>query len=350
MPRIASSTYVAQLFAVSATCGVLATLALATQDSGALAAAEIPVPAIESAIEPMRVAELEVVRQPPPPPAPSTQLLFVFRAGGETYAKLSDDEPKHGKRKMITDEDGTSTVAEVDPANLPAKFRAWGDKTFTVDGGCLATVKGFAVVTRMEGDPGYAGLEDDKWTVGTAAAAGTSQLAARLDVPKACTKPLYARDASVAPMAALETLDRPDLVAQARSALLATSAADDAQAAWAEHETGPWIEHAEVTSFTRRHPSTGAIYVGMHASIQQGCGGPEVNVWGLFKVGRDGRLVTLDVRKLDSIYAVERILDVDNDGKLELLGRDWLGLSLVLTRADGEEISRLPMQFHGCPC
>ena len=37
-------------------------------------------------------------------------------------------------------------------------------------------------------------------------------------------------------------------------------------------------------------------------------------------------------------------------GTPELVGNDWLGMSRLLTRANGEEIDRLGMQFHGCPC
>ena len=347
MPRIASP-YIPQLLLVGSTCGLLATVTFATRDARLIDSAEVPVPAIEPAPELMRVSELETVRQAAPPPAPSNQLLFVFRAGGETYAKLSDDEPKHGKRKLITGEDGTVTIAEVAAANLPAKFRGWGDKTFTVDGGCTATVKGFAVVTRLEGDPGYAGLDDEKWTVQSAAKAGTSQLA----VPEACEAPLYARDASLAPMGALETLERPDLVEAARSALLANEAAAAAQTEWTrdEQNADSWSEHAEFTSFVRRHPGTGQIFVGLHAGVEHGCGGPDINLWALFRVGEKGELVKVEIKNLDTLHAIERVLDVDNDGKLELLGRDWLGMSLLLTRASGDEISRLQMDFFGCPC
>jgi hypothetical protein len=94
MPRIASSAYIPQLIAVSATCGVLATVAWATKGSYSVAAAEMPVPVIETTdvLEPVRVVEIAAVKQPAPPPAPSNQLLFVFRAGGETYAKISADD------------------------------------------------------------------------------------------------------------------------------------------------------------------------------------------------------------------------------------------------------------------
>ena len=134
--------------------------------------------------------------------------------------------------------------------------------------------------------------------------------------------------------------------------MLATAAADAAQVEWTrdDQNADSWIEHAEFTSFVRRHPGTGQIFVGLHASVEHGCGGPDINLWSLFRVGAKGELVTMEVKNLDTLYSIDRLLDVNNDGKLELLGRNWLGLSLVLTRAGGDEISRLPMEFHGCPC
>lgn len=349
MPRIALSTHVPRLIAVSAACGVLAAFGYAAHDATTLVADEPPVVSLAEPAAPIKVTEVVAVRQPAPPPAPTSQLLFVFQLGSDVYLKLSDDEPAHGKRRLL--DDGTTTIADVAAAKLPAKFRGWTTKTFTVDGGCAATIKDFAVVTRMEGSPGYAGLDDETWTVATAAKAGTSQLAARLDVSAQCAKGMYARDASLAPLNELEKLDRPELVDAARAALLATELSTDAQIAWAEHGEGSWIDHIQLTSFTRRHPITGQVFVGLHATVQEmGCGGPDINLWTLFRVRRDGTLETVVAKKLDSLYHVERMIDVDNDGALELVGRDWLGLSTVLTRADGEPISELAMPFHGCPC
>lgn len=357
MPRLASFVHVPQLIAVSAACGLLALGAYVAHAPTPVPSAAIPAPQLEDTTTlAVHVPEVAVVRQPAPPPAASNQLLFVFRAGTDLYVTLSSDEPKHGKRRLIEDDGGATTVAEVAPANLPAKFRGWEHKTFALDGGCTATVRGFAVVTRMVGSPGYAGLDDETWNATTAANAGTSQLAARLAVGQGCDKALYARDASLAPIGELVELERPDLVDAARSALLASPASADAQTQWAGGEelgwvnAGSWIDSAQVTSFTVRHPKTGVIYVGLHAAIEHGCGGPDVNLWGLFRVERDGRLVTVVARQLDTLYSVDRVLDVDNDGTLELIGSDWLGLSTILTSARGEELDRLAIEFHGCPC
>nr|MBA2538358.1 hypothetical protein [Deltaproteobacteria bacterium] len=206
MARIASSSPISQVLAVSTVCGLLALVAFATPGAK-LEDAAVPVPLAPIADEPVRVSLAVAVQQAAPPPAPSNQLLLAFRAGGATYVKLSEDEPAHGKRRLVSDEDGESTIAEVRAAALPARFRGWETKQLTVDGGCTATIAGFAVVTRLIGDPAYAGIEDDKWTVDTASSAGASVLAARLVVDERCAKGLYARDASLAPIVTLETPD-----------------------------------------------------------------------------------------------------------------------------------------------
>lgn len=350
---LAVSTRVPQLIAVSATFGLLATVVWASHESAQIVA-EQPLPLVlEEAAMPVKISEAVAVRQPAPPRAASNQVLFAFRIGNDTYIKLSDDEPRHGKRVLVDD---ASTVAVVAVANLPAKFRGWESKTFEVDGGCTATVKNFAVVTRAIGTPAYAGLDDETWTIETAAKAGTSQLAARLEM-KGCEEALYARDASLASIALLEAIERPDLVDQATSALLTTAAAEEAQAEWTkagadspDYGKGSWLEHGTVNAMVRRHPTTGQIFVGLHAALREGCGGPDINVWSLFRVGRNGTLVLMHAERISSLYSIDRMLDVDNDGDLELLGQDWLGLTNVLATAKGEQYDQLAIAFHGCPC
>src|SRR4051812_7538195 len=98
---IALSTRVPQLIAVSATFGLLATVVWASHESTQIIA-EQPLPvALEEAAMPVKITEVVAVRQSAPPPAPSDQLLFVFQVGTDTYLKISEDEPAHGKRKLV---------------------------------------------------------------------------------------------------------------------------------------------------------------------------------------------------------------------------------------------------------
>lgn len=347
MPRIASTTHVPQVIAVSATLGLLAAMGWANHRSMKVAAEPPPVIEIEEAAAPVNVTEVLAVRQAVPPLPATDQLLYVFQIGSELYLKISEDEPAHGKRRLL--DDGSTTIASVAAANLPAQYRSWSTKTFILDGGCEASVKDFAVVTRLEGSPSYAGLDDERWTAATAAKAGASQLAARLDVAKECVPGFYGRDASLARMTELETISRPALDDVARSALLATEASADAQIAWAEQGEGSWIEHMQLTTFTRRHPTTGEVFIGIHATFEEmGCGGPDINVWGLFRVRDDGTVETVVAKQID-LYSIERVIDVDNDGMPELLGRSRIGTT-VLTTARGVQISELTVPFYGCMC
>jgi hypothetical protein len=344
--RIAASPHLLPVIATTGFCGLLSAGAIAAHATRPTPALDVPVIPIVGE-ESVRLIAATTAKQATPPPAPSKELLFVFRAAGETWVKLSDDEPRHGKRKLVEDEDATATVAEVAVANLPAALRSWVGETVAVDGICRAHVTGFAVVTRLVGDPGYAGLDDQKWTVRTAAEAGKSVLAARID---ACAKGTFARRASLAPIVIPETIEDAKLADAARAAFLASQAAQDAQTAWSENANDAWSEHATLTTRILRHPTTGTRWVAIHAGGEHECGGADFNVWGLFRVGADGTLFPAVTRKLETIYDVDHIIDVDNDGTFELVGRDWLGLSTVYGAVNGDEIDRLEMPFHGCPC
>jgi hypothetical protein len=360
MSRIASSPYLTQLLAVSATCGLCAVYAVATRATSPLGDARIPVPMIPQAstVERLERPVVATVKQPAPPPEASSQLLFVFQAGGDTYVKLSDDTPRHGKRRLVEGDGGVTTIAEVEASKLPRALRGWETKQVTLDGGCTVAVTGFAVVTRLVGDPGYAGRDEAKWTVTSAASTGSSALAARIAAPAECKDALYARDAALAPIVTLEKIENEKLATTATSALLAGDSARAAQASWDEHASGDaetakgsWADHASFDTRVLRHPVTGTTWVAIHATAtEQGCGGPQINVFGLYRVNDKGELVTVEDRALDTVWSIDRILDLDNNGTLELLGKDWLGLETVLVQQTGEELSRLAMPFYGCPC
>jgi hypothetical protein len=360
MFRIASSSsHLLQMIAVGSACGLLAVAGAATQPK----VASDPIPAIATATEEVvRVPVAAHVRQAPPPPAPSRQLLFVFAAGDATYVKLAvDDVPEHGPHRLVENEGIVATVAEVDAAMVPARFKSWLGKELVVDGACRAKVTGFSVVTRLIGDPGYAGIEHtESWTADTVAEKGTVSFAARIDD---CPGGTYARDAELAPIATFEQIEDARLLDTARSAFLASDAAKAAELAWREERSrdaeaglatagiaGSWLDHVSVTSRVVRHPRTGVTWVAIHAGGDRSCGGPDINVWGLFRVGAKGELRTVHVKQLETLYSVDRIIDIDDDGTPELIGNDWLGMSRILTTADGTEVSRLAMRFYGCPC
>jgi hypothetical protein len=295
--------------------------------------------------------------QPAQPSRPgSDQFLFVFRAAGNTYLKLAelDDEPdqipvlpKHDKLKVFDKED-TVAIGVVREADLPDAYGAWIGKQVIVDGSCKANVTGFAVVARLAGDPGYAGIENEKWTANSVMKSGSVVLAGRLD---GCAKGTFARDAALAPIIIPTPVENAGLVAEARSAILASSAANDAAVEWAAHkQTGEWYESTNFVTLVVRHPKTGVTWIAIQGRPDSdGCGGPDINVFGLYRVDAQGALIPVEERKSD-LYTVQQLLDVDGDGNLEIIGRPWLGMDTYLVHPDGSEIESIKVPFFGCPC
>jgi hypothetical protein len=345
--------------------------ALAVARGGAPAA---PGPAIELG---------GVPREPLTPPraaaaAPEVEpiideLLLALEVGGVTYARLADlsgdraeARPRHAAPRLLAagdaDRDGdadgdgvASAVAEVAISDLPARARRWAGRAVVVTGGggaaCTARVAGFAIVARVTGVPGYAGeAEGTEWTAATVLEHGAPVLAARLD---GC-RGTYARDAALPPVVHLEPRRDPDLAVAGRRALIASAVGAEAAASWAElgdpSDARPWWEHAAIRARVLRHPRTGATFVAVRGQGELGCGVPDLDVWGLFRVTPSRALAPVYVGRLRSMLEVDEILDVEGDGELELLGRTWLGPAVALTDARGAVLAQLELPFHGCPC
>jgi hypothetical protein len=306
--------------------------------------------------EPARAPSAPIVSATPitsPPAAASKELLLVFRAGGDTYVRIADvapeSTPKHGPLRLVDDLDGVAAIGAVNARDLPAPYRAYEGKRLRVDGECSARVTDLALVGRLVGDPAYAGL-DEAWSANTVMRHGAVVLAARID---GCPTGTYARDAALAPVVRPARIFDEELAEAARAAFLASRPAADAQRAWtASGLEGTWSDRIALRIEVLRHPTTQATWVTVYASDPDGeCGGPDVNLWGLFRAGRDRTLEAVDVRKLDTLYSIDHVIDVDGDGAFELIGKTWLGTETVVVGATGEgEIDRLPRPFHGCGC
>lgn len=293
-----------------------------------------------------------VVIEAPAPPAPAAATL-VLRAAGHSYlalAELAEDAevtPAHA-RGVLTDDEGVMTAtAVVAPAAVPLAYRSWLGARVVVDEACEATVTGFEVVARLTGDLGYAGEDDGAWTAARVMEHGGRVLAARLD---GCIGTL-ARAATSPPVTVLAPVASEALEAQARAALLASPAAVAAQAEWASYErTSAWTsaDGIESTVLVGRHPRTGATFVSVQYRYGEGCGGPNVNLWGLYRV--DGaELVPVTVDR-GAIEVVDRLVDIEGDGQLEVIGRTWAATGVVLARAAGTSLRTLEVPFYGCGC
>ena len=307
-------------------------------------------------VEPAKAVVAAVAEDPAPPTA--TELSLVFQLDGVSYVALADvaangdvdqsvaEVPRHGKLRLLEDKDTgiTAAFATVQSADVPADYREWIAKRVAVDGDCMAKVDGFAVVSRLVGDPGYAGLEQRDWTAKTVFESGSAVLAARLD---GCTQGLLARDAALAPLVTPTELQNPALADEARQRLIDSDEGKTAAAAWTDAQAeGKWQEQATFDTRVLRHPSTGETFVSVHARYDEGCGGAHVNLWGLFR-SDDGELVTVELRELEGITSID-LFDLEDDGRFELSGADWT--DVTVKRASGAELERLDVPFFGCPC
>ena len=357
-PQIALPThaYLTRMIAAGVGCALIgAAVMVATRPMPEAQEAVAPVVITETATVPMSVPV--VMAQEPPPAALSKQIELVFKAGGATYMKLAgigegtgeEAMPKHGKAKLANEDWIESAIANVETGNVPAAHRGWLGKTVTVDGACSARVVGFAVVSRLVGDPGYAGIEEDKWTSTTMMEQGAKVLAAKLDN---CAGGLYARDAALAAIVAPTVIDNPVLVTAAKASLIRSQDAKAGQDEWATaQQTGRWYENegTETTAQVLRHPKTGVIWVSVHLYYGGGCGLPNISVWGLYRADASGTL-TRAKTSLGELTKVEKLVDVDGDGELEVIGRPWLGTERTVQSKDGGTLQDLTLPFYSCPC
>ncbi|HEY5928012.1 MAG TPA: hypothetical protein VIV11_40275 [Kofleriaceae bacterium] len=299
------------------------------------------------------ISEVATAQEVAAPVAPmrSSEIALVFSAGGATYMKLADvtaeTMPKHHAAKLISADGIETAIARVDESYVANANRAW--TRVKVDNTCDASVTGFYIVSRLTGDTGYSGVEDESWTASNVLAHGSAVLAAKLD---GCSG-TFARDATLPPVIIPEKRTNRELVAKARQAVIASTPARETQTDYFEYDQNQnwWeSEHAEFTAQVVKHPTTGVTWVSMHAHMDHGCGDPEVNVWGLFRLEDDGTLAAVQLRKLGDLWSIDQLVDLDNDGELEVIGKPWLGLDTVVVRGSGEELERLSLAFFGCPC
>jgi hypothetical protein len=289
-----------------------------------------------------------VTRQPA---SPST-FHFVVSADDTSYLVLADvergaDLPPHGPLRLTGEESLPSVIAEVSEADLPADLRAWSKRKVVVDERCHATVSGFALVVRLVGRPDYAGINDSGWTADTVFSAGQKVLAARLDRCKGT----FARAASAAPIRVARPAVNEEAVAAARADFLASEVIAQARKEQAEGGVTGALEQVYVPLVTTvRHPTTGETWISLHLRLgDAGCGDPQANVWGLYRVTGRGvertRLLQLAPQQI-----IDALLDVDGDGQFEQLLQDDFGFSRELRSGEGKVLRRVTMPIYECMC
>jgi hypothetical protein len=330
---------------------------------------------------------------PTPPPAPlEPGFAFVFELDGAAYMHLQDmdaldleeddgddvDEdlgedvrparaplPRHAQPVLVR-MDGIpfAAVAAVQASDVPAAIANWQGREVLVDGACRARVTGFALVSRVYSED----LSYDEQEQGLSAVKlarvifddmGHLVLAARLDGCKGsyaqpAELPAAAADRpAVAPEAAIvaRVLDSHPAVSAAVLALRQSKAGRAAQRTWRENEyEGAWWQDAEVTTQVLQHPRTGETFLSVHALADVECGGLEINLWGMYRVAANGKPEPLVQRALDNVHELETFLDIDGDGRFEILASSLWGMDTFLLRADGSRQAMLHLPYFGCQC
>jgi hypothetical protein len=284
-----------------------------------------------------------------PPSSRMSELSMVISIKGTSYAQIgSGDEIKHGKLQLVEDDGVEIAIANVSERDLPAAYQSWKQRMVLVDGTCEAKVKGFAVVSRVTGSPGFLDNGDETWTVKNVWDHAATMLVARLDDCKGT----WARDAKLPPVSIPQEIeDHEDLAEQARALVFASPQAKEAQRLWREGDgKGTWYgaDDATITTHVVRHPQTGTLWVWVHAYNDERCGDPGGNVFGLFRV--DGKkLVTVQLRTTE-LTSVDQVIDIERDGELELVGTEWIGTDKTVERATGEDVATSSVAFFGCGC
>jgi len=343
-------TYLTRLIAYGLGCGLIgASLMFAAKPPSVVQAPLIAL--TETVTIPMTIPTMVTTDTMPAPPS----VAVVVTAAGGSYMKLADLSklPRHGTAKLSENDYTVTSIAAVADADVAPVHRAWLGQEVIVDGACRATVTGFAIVSRLTGDTGYANEEvtESGWTAANVMRLGAPMLAARLD---ACTGD-FARAATLSKMIIPEVIENKSLAAAAKKRALSGSAMKRANAEWEkweaemqETEHHP-LDFGDVWTKVVRHPTTGQTFVSVHATTGGGCGYPDISIWALYRADVDGTLTQIPT-KIGEMLMVDGFVDVEGDGQLEVVGRPWLGTERMISRLDATVMDRLERPFFGCPC
>ncbi|HET9992183.1 MAG TPA: hypothetical protein VFQ65_26815, partial [Kofleriaceae bacterium] len=208
------------------------------------------------------------------------------------------------------------------------------------------------LISQVTGDPVYADDGTQHWTVATIEANGNHLVAGKL---RHCTGS-YARAASAPPAVPFtELADGETLATRATAQLLHSATGREARAQLATQYTGegnPPLDFASVTETTTkvaRDPRTGTTWVAVHVHADFSCGGPDVNIFGLYRTDDTG-LVTLREQPSPDLAGLQALVDLDGDGIPELLGNGWLTPNRAFYDQDLRTLVTYDVPFFGCPC
>ncbi|MET0283751.1 MAG: nuclear transport factor 2 family protein [Polyangiales bacterium] len=265
---------------------------------------------------------------------------------------------KHG---AITSEGASETMythtAQVDEAQLPAAATGWKKRKVRLDDGCIAEVESFVLLSRVEPHFGtvQAWKGDDEHKPLTPAqiaqeafALTEPQVAAKLS---GCKQGVIAqREEASAPVAG-ERVSDDALLAKARAAFIklpSVQALQKRHLKEAEDPSGVWWE-SSLKAEAFKHPASGQTLLSVQADNGGVCDEFAASEWVLFEL-RDGKLVKL--RDGMAPARVNRALDLDGDGRLELLvEQPDFSTDYALVSPDRAWTEpQLTHSYQDCPC
>lgn len=342
-------------------CGFAGALAGATLASNAhRVAISIPIIDPPPSVEVTPIASSTVTHDERQP-APSDKPGFVIDVGGAKWMVLAvaaDTIDTHRAPHLVRGEYPNDTIAILRDRDLTAELRGWrGQQVIVADSkgvSCTETLHDFALISQVTGDPVYAEDDNSHWTTASIEEHGTHLVAAKL----AHCAGTYAR-AATAP-AAVPFAERTDagadeLAKQASAQLLASDAGKQARidldVGWqgGEYARVDFDRVAETSTKVTRDPRTGSTWISVHVHADFACGGPQVNLFGLYRVA-EGALVAVREQASPELAEIDALVDLDGDGVPELLGNGWLDPNRAFYNQDLEPIVSYSIPFFGCPC
>jgi hypothetical protein len=353
--------------------GVLALAGLARRQvasSHAILAVSRPV-----ALPPVhRFAPAESPRLTPvaPVPRPESELALSVPLAGATYVVLAtapDELPEAQPRssfRLVREAGGRHAVlAPLAAEQLPAGAAGWRDAVVQLEGGCTARIAGFHLIGLLESPEALAApAEGPRALLALVRDSVQLVVAARLDGCTGVAAGAVARrgdGSGPRALAPVSSYRGPAGEAMAAHAVLAAVLAADeagkaAQRRWrAEGRSGAWLAGAELHVEVFHQPGSQRQLASVHAHLDEGCGGVEINEWALFELG--GAAPRPLARRSfhhdgggPHIESLERVVALDDGGQLGLVATDNLGFDRVLLDPEGAELRRLPVAFYGCGC
>ncbi len=283
-----------------------------------------------------------------------SEFAMVFTAGGELWMRIAEEaDSVVGGRKKFYEGEMNSVIAPVSLAAVPAALRHFDRMTVLVNGTCVARVDGFAKIAQAGGDAGE-GLFDDEgnflgaeeWTAEKVERDGYV-LAARLEGDCAGT---WARSTQHAPAVLADAVDDPALIALATKQILADDKAAH-QIEWAaQGGEGPWQDAVEVSVRSFQHPGTGEIWIFASATKEGYCGDPALNVNTVYRLGDTHDALTRVASPEWTANSIRQVVDVDDDGEVELVIDSYNGTDLVDLMNTTQRSLSVPFHSYGCGC